>query len=66
MVRNNKTVPPTGHPRRYTSSGTTQVSQALRIAHNEALVAAGQRKAEKEAVREESGRGSSKGCGSAR
>jgi hypothetical protein len=49
MVRNNKTVLPTGHPRKYTSSSTTQVSQADRIAQNEAIIAAGQRKAEKAA-----------------
>ena len=49
MVRNKQTVLPTGHPREYTSNGTTQVSQADRIAQNEALVAAGQRKAEKAA-----------------
>ena len=46
MVRNKRTVLPTGHPRKYTSNGTTQISQADRIAQNEALVAAGQRKAE--------------------
>ena len=44
MVRNKQTVLPTGHPREYTSNGTTQVSQADRIAQNVALVAAGQRK----------------------
>jgi hypothetical protein len=44
MVRNEQTVLPTGHPREYTSNGTTQVSQADRIAQNVALVAAGQRK----------------------
>jgi hypothetical protein len=49
MVRNKRTVLPTGHPRKYTSNGTTQISQADRIAQNVALVAAGQRKAEKAA-----------------
>jgi hypothetical protein len=39
--------PPTGHPRKYTSNGTTQASQADRIAQNVALIAAGQRKAER-------------------
>ena len=49
MVRNKKTVLPKGHLRKYTSNGTTQVSQADRIAHSEELIAAGQRKAEKAA-----------------
>jgi hypothetical protein len=45
MVRNKRTVLPTGHPRKYTSNGTTQASQVDRIAHNVALIAAGQRRA---------------------
>jgi hypothetical protein len=40
---------PKGHPRKYTSNGTLQVSQAMRIAHNEELFAASQRNAEKAA-----------------
>ena len=60
MVRNKQAVLPTGHPREYTSNGTTQVSQADRIAQNVALVAAGQRKGQSgEGGREERGRGSS-------
>ena len=48
-MRNSKTKLPPGHPRKYTSNGTKQVSQEKRIQHNKELIAAGQRKAEQEA-----------------
>ena len=50
MVRNRKASLPKGHSRKYTSNGTKQVSQEKRIEHNKNLIAAGQRKAEKEAA----------------
>ena len=49
MVRNKKTVLPPGHPRKYTSKGTMQVSQAKLIERNQKLIAAG-RQAEKAAA----------------
>ena len=50
MVRNRKTVLPKGHIRKYTSSGTSQVSQEKRIEQNKALIEAGKRQAEQAAA----------------
>ena len=50
MVRNRKSVLPKGHPRKYTSNGTTQVPQQKRIEQNMALIAKGKQEAKKAAA----------------
>ena len=49
-MRNRKAALPIGHPRRYTSKGTFQVSQEKRIQHAQDLIEAATKKAEREAA----------------